>query len=177
LARGQNRAALSGRFISWPGRSCQRLLSTNRRIAPENLSRLESLDFFELYAALEPQYCDVLPVLSVKSSDAAGAAGDFLPRDWRSQRKTRRLFLTTLETSRDLRTIVVRDPAGALALPEPRLLFPEHLWGMRRPNLLTWSELGSELSEGVFECWWKFGGRWFEPQDVTRRLRARDRDH
>jgi hypothetical protein len=79
LAKGQNSAALSGRFISWPDRRCQRLLSTNRRIVRENLARPESLDFYGLYAALEPQYCDVLAVLSVESSDAMGAAGDFLP--------------------------------------------------------------------------------------------------
>jgi hypothetical protein len=42
---GQDSAALSGRFISPPDRRCQRLLSTNRRIDPENLAPRRSPDF------------------------------------------------------------------------------------------------------------------------------------
>jgi hypothetical protein len=39
LAKGQDSAALSGRFISPPDRRCQRLLSTNRRINHQNLAQ------------------------------------------------------------------------------------------------------------------------------------------
>jgi hypothetical protein len=45
LAKGQDSAALSGRFISLPDRRCQRLLSTNRRIIQENLAPQRSLYF------------------------------------------------------------------------------------------------------------------------------------
>jgi hypothetical protein len=45
LAKGQDSAALSGRFISPPDRRCQRLLSTNRRIKQQNLKPRRSLDF------------------------------------------------------------------------------------------------------------------------------------
>jgi hypothetical protein len=45
LAKGQDSAALSGRFISPADHRCQRLLSTNRRIIDQNLAQRRSLDF------------------------------------------------------------------------------------------------------------------------------------
>ena len=45
LAKGQDSAALSGRFISRPNRPCQPVLSTNRRITDQNLALRRSLDF------------------------------------------------------------------------------------------------------------------------------------
>jgi hypothetical protein len=46
LAKSQDSAALSGRFISPPNRRCQRLLSTNRRIIDQNLAPQRSPGFW-----------------------------------------------------------------------------------------------------------------------------------
>jgi hypothetical protein len=72
LAEGQNIAALSGRFIGPLDRRCQRLLSTNRRIASSFFAVRGSPDFSRANAALEPQSCDDLAYISGESAHASG---------------------------------------------------------------------------------------------------------
>ena len=98
MAKGQDSAALSGRFISPPDRRCQRLLSTNRRNMQQNLATQRSLDFCGPCAVLEPQSCDVLTYKYALNRGVAsrGAAG-IQSQGQAISKCTRRLFRTALK--------------------------------------------------------------------------------
>jgi len=74
--QGQSSAALSGRVISPPDRTCQRSSSTNCRIMWKNFTTQRSLDICGPCAVLEPQSCDVLTITyAMNSRMPVGAAG------------------------------------------------------------------------------------------------------
>jgi hypothetical protein len=87
---GQCIAALSGRVIGPPYRTCQQPSSRNCRAMWKKFSGPRSPYSSGLYAALEPQSCDVLTIRYVsKCRMPVGAAGADLPgrssftREWR----------------------------------------------------------------------------------------------
>src|SRR5665213_287870 len=113
---GQGSAALSGRFISPPDRHCQRLLSTNRRIIPENPALRRSPHFWGLRAVLEPQSCDVLALeVSIESPGASGGCRRF---GYRGDLAIPNLSPVSygLETSRDLQISLFVIRPGFLAI-------------------------------------------------------------
>jgi len=78
--QGQSSAALSGRVISPPDRTCQRSSSTNCRTMWKNFATQRSLDIWGSCAVLEPQSCDVLTITyALNSRMPVGAAGVHLP--------------------------------------------------------------------------------------------------
>jgi hypothetical protein len=110
LAKGQDSAALSGRFISPPDRHCQRLLSTNRRIT-RRISHCEEVSIFKDFTPyLSHNPATFWHYVSIESPDDQwGLPAVDYSRDRRSQMNPSP-FPYGLETSRDLHTIVVRDP-------------------------------------------------------------------
>ena len=75
MARGQGSAALSGRVISPPDRSCQRLLSTNRR-TNGRIGHGEEVSIFKDFAPyLSHNPATFWHYVSTESQAARGAAG------------------------------------------------------------------------------------------------------
>src|SRR5471032_3549644 len=116
MAKGQSSAALSGRVISPPDRSCQRLLSTNRRII-SRISHCEEVSIFKDFAPhLSHNPATFWRYICVESPGASGGCRGFIySRDRRSSMNPSP-FSCGLETSRDLHTIVVRDSGQPFGL-------------------------------------------------------------
>ena len=106
LAEGQCSAALSGRFIGPPHRRCQRLMSTNRRIAPRILSRPQAPLFSGFCAVLEPQSYDVLTYLGIESLHTSwGSRAVKVPKEAKIIEDACRPFHADGRLRRDFHTI------------------------------------------------------------------------
>jgi hypothetical protein len=167
LAKDQDSAALSGRFISPPDRRCQRLLSTNRRTAPENLALRESPCFSGLHAVLEPQSYDVLAYIGIESLDASGGRGGENTREPAKITHEPVAFLTRTDHFEEICTLLTSVISAARSAS-----CHENPCGTSHSRSFP-EGADLEAAQALVECRSNLGGWWVEPQDVTRgRIRA-----